>query len=74
MSKRRKRKKAVAPCAACGEPSFGRHSIHRDGFGLGPEVWLCDGCGASPLPTLYDLWKIIKHRRLEGFPMEENRG
>ena len=33
-------------CVFCGGPSEGRSSIHRVGFGLGREVWLCDRDGA----------------------------
>ena len=58
-------------CAACGAPSEGNRSIHRDGFGIGPEVWLCDGCGMGYTPTLEELWLRIRHRFLEGFPMSE---
>lgn len=33
-------------CAYCGKTAQGNFAIHRDGFGEGPEVDLCDGCGA----------------------------
>lgn len=50
------------PCVACGTPCVGAFSIHRDGFGVGPEVPLCRGCGAHELPTCETLWKWIAER------------
>lgn len=46
-------------CAACTKPAEGNFSIHRDGFGIGPEVPLCNGCGASETPTVEELWARI---------------
>lgn len=46
-------------CAYCGEPAEGNHSIHRDGVDCGPEVPLCDGCGADELPTCEEIWAAI---------------
>lgn len=46
-------------CAYCGKPVQGNYSIHRDGFGEGPEVDLCDDCGKDPLPTCEDIWDRI---------------
>lgn len=47
-------------CAFCGEPTNGEdYSIHRDGFGVGPEVPLCRTCGASEFPTCADIWSKI---------------
>ena len=46
-------------CAYCGEPAEGNFSIHRDGFGIGPEVELCDGCGMYPAPTCEEIWDRI---------------
>jgi hypothetical protein len=46
-------------CAYCGQPAEGKYAIHRDGFGLGPEVLLCDACGAHPTPTCEDIWARI---------------
>jgi hypothetical protein len=54
----------VPPCAACGAPVQGNHSIHRDGFGIGPEVDLCDACGANETPTCEELWDAIARRRM----------
>lgn len=62
-------KKKRALCAACGKRSERNHSVHRDGFEIGPEVWLCDACGSHPTPTLRELWASIRHRYLEGFEM-----
>lgn len=50
---------AGADCAYCGAPAQGNYSIHRDGFGVGPEVPLCDCCGSSDEPTCSDIWDKI---------------
>jgi hypothetical protein len=50
-------------CAACGEAALGTYSIHRDGFGQGPEVPLCEACGAQELPTCEMLWLMIATRK-----------
>lgn len=52
-------------CAACGNRAEGNFSIHRDGFGDGPEVPLCDACGCGPVPTLTEIWDAIAQRRKE---------
>ena len=52
-------------CAACGNRAQGNYAIHRDGFGEGPEVPLCDGCGSEPTPTCEELWHMIAARREE---------
>lgn len=46
-------------CAFCGESAEGNFSIHRDGFGVGPEVELCDNCAAYPAPTCEEIWEVI---------------
>jgi hypothetical protein len=46
-------------CAYCGGPSEGNYTVHRDGFGVGPEVELCDVCGGGRFPTLSMIWKKI---------------
>ena len=54
-------------CAYCGrEIEQVNYMIHRDGFGLGPEVPLCDGCGAFPLPTLGEIWERIMQKQEDG--------
>jgi hypothetical protein len=57
-------------CAACGAPveqpcghDEGGHSIHRDGFCIGPEVPLCCACGAYEFPSCPTLWRLIAGRR-----------
>lgn len=40
-------------------------AIHRAGFGEGPEVDLCDGCGGNPTPTCEEIWAKISQRRFE---------
>lgn len=49
-------------CAACGATCSANSSIHRDGFGIGPEVALCDACGSSETPTCEELWQRIAAR------------
>lgn len=46
-------------CACCSGPAEGNYSIHRDGFGEGPEVWLCDDCGKDETPTCEEIWARI---------------
>lgn len=46
-------------CAFCEQPAEGNYSIHRDGFGEGPEIALCDGCGSKTEPTLEEIWARI---------------
>ena len=46
-------------CAYCGGVSEGNYAVHRDGFGVGPEVELCDICGGSRFPTLSEIWAKI---------------
>ena len=46
-------------CVYCGAPAEGNYSIHRDGFCEGPEVPLCDACGAHETPTLAEIWARI---------------
>lgn len=52
-------KKILAQCAFCGSPAQGKYSIHRDGFGDGPEVPLCNACGSKPEPTEAEIWSKI---------------
>ena len=46
-------------CALCQQPSQGNYAIHRDGFGEGPEVDLCDACGGQITPTCREIWDAI---------------
>lgn len=46
-------------CVFCGNPSEGEHTIHRDGFGVGPEVPLCNDCGGGEFPTAGEIWERI---------------
>lgn len=46
-------------CVYCGRKAEGNYAVHRDGFGRGPEVPLCDGCGSDLVPTLEDIWARI---------------
>lgn len=50
-------------CANCDVPVLvRRHAIHRDGFGLGPEVPLCDACGGERGPSCEKIWARIAAR------------
>lgn len=49
-------------CAYCGEPTQRNHTIHRDGYGVGPEVPLCDEHGADETPTCEEIWARIVAR------------
>ena len=49
----------VRNCAFCGELAEGNFAIHRDGFGVGPEVDLCNDCGGSDSPSLTEIWNAI---------------
>lgn len=48
-------------CTYCGKVVLGEpeYTIHRDGFGEGPEVPLCNGCGAREQPSCEDIWRRI---------------
>lgn len=46
-------------CRYCGSVAQGNFSIHRDGFGEGPEVGLCDDCGKGTTPTCAEIWARI---------------
>ena len=46
-------------CVYCDGPAEGHYAVHRDGFGVGPEVPLCDACGGHLEPTLADIWTRI---------------
>lgn len=59
-------------CAYCdiafiGEP---QSSIHRDGFGIGPEVPLCECCGGHGLPSCEEIWERIAKRMARGDEIE----
>lgn len=50
-------------CAYCGGPAEGNYSIHRDGFGLGPEVDLCDAHGSEETPTCEEIWSVTQDKK-----------
>lgn len=52
-------------CAYCGKVAQGEYSIHRDGFGIGPEVPLCNACGGGTTPSLPAIWSRIARPSLE---------
>lgn len=53
----------IRTCAACGKLAEGHYSIHRDGFGIGPEVDLCNACGSEAEPSCEFIWAEIAERR-----------
>lgn len=48
----------VNACAYCGQKSQGNYKMTRDGA-VGPQLPLCDDCGAEPYPTLQQIWARI---------------
>lgn len=52
-------------CACCGGvlPWGVKFTIHRDGFGEGPEVPLCRKCGEKETPTCEEIWARIAERQ-----------
>lgn len=48
-------------CAACDNEAGTTYGIHRDGFGEGPEVMLCDDCGSGFLPTCEKFMDSARH-------------
>jgi hypothetical protein len=65
---------SAGTCAYCGGPAEGNYSIHRDGFGEGPEVDLCDAHGGQPEPGLGEVWERIAERLAAGATFTENAG
>lgn len=52
----------IRRCAVCQRVSEGEFSIHRDGFCVGPEVWLCNAHGSKETPTCGEIWDAIAAR------------
>ena len=52
-------RECAADCAFCGEEHEGNYALHRDGFGLGPELPLCDACGGYVRPSCDEIWYRI---------------
>ena len=48
-------------CSFCERETDGNFLIHRDGFGVGPEVPLCAYCAASTGPSCVEIWNKIAH-------------
>ena len=48
-------------CAYCGTYLSGEpeYTIHRDGFGVGPEVPLCFDCYDDGGPSCLEIWERI---------------
>lgn len=46
-------------CIFCGNEVQGNYQLHRDNFGIGPIVDLCDKCGESDELTLGVIWESI---------------
>lgn len=49
-------------CAVCNGPHESKWSIHRDGFGEGPEVFFCQSC-YDTFPTCEDIWEVLSLKR-----------
>lgn len=45
------------PCCYCCRPTQGEYSIHRDGFGEGPEIDLCNACAENDNITCEMIWE-----------------
>jgi hypothetical protein len=54
-------------CVFCGARAQGNYSIHRDGFGVGPEVDLCNNCGQDVSPSCCDIWETVAKPSTEPF-------
>ena len=48
----------VNACAYCGRQAQGRYAMTRDGAD-GPQLPLCDACGAEARPSLQEIWARI---------------
>lgn len=57
----------VELCVWCGKQTEGNYSIHRDGFGIGPDVPLCDEHGSTETPTCCEIWEHIARNKLRPF-------
>lgn len=51
-------------CIHCNKVTEGHFAIHRDGFGEGPEVPLCNACGSGPTPTCEEIWARIRIKKV----------
>jgi hypothetical protein len=49
----------MSACVYCGKDAEGNYSIHRDGFGVGPDVPLCDACAEDDDIECPDIWHKI---------------
>lgn len=54
-------------CVFCHTSAQGNYSVHRDGFGVGPEAPLCDACGSGSGPSLMEIWAEIAQPSDEEF-------
>lgn len=55
-------------CVYCKETEAqGNYSIHKDGFGIGKEVPLCDECGQDEYPTCHEIWMAISSKYRKEF-------
>lgn len=58
-------------CAFCGDESQQNYSVHRDGFDVGPEIWLCNNCGKDPAINLDEIWAKIANPEPLIFAMQQ---
>lgn len=68
-----KRHKTPDACSYCEGAAEGNYTIHRDGFGEGPEVPLCDACGSRPEPTCEAIWERIAVAQPKEKPAKKGR-
>lgn len=53
----------LLPCCYCGKSALqSPYEIHRDGFGEGPEVPLCEACVEDESITCEMIWERIALR------------
>lgn len=65
----------MVTCAFCGAETVpGYASIHRDGFGVGPEVTLCAACGLHETPTCEEIWDRIAQPSYHPFAHKNRDG
>lgn len=58
-------------CAICNGPHESKWSIHRDGFGEGPEVFFCQSC-FDTFHTCEEIWDVLSLKRQCMKPISPN--
>lgn len=52
----------IRSCVYCDKVAGTRFAIHRDGFGEGPDVPLCDACGEDDAITCEMIWVRVAEK------------